>query len=150
MSEQVFPASFSQQRLWFLDQVIPGTTAYNLARAFRLSGSLDAVALASALQSIISRHASLRTVFISLDEEVKQVAAARAAEMRVAEAHDGVIGDVVPGAPVPAVVEGVGAELHGAEGHRRTGKAVSVTACADHGIDPHERIISRSRSGGGG
>jgi amino acid adenylation domain-containing protein len=73
MSEQVFPASFGQQRLWFLDQVLPGTTAYNLARAFRLNGSLDPVALASALQSIVSRHESLRTVFISQDDEVRQV-----------------------------------------------------------------------------
>ena len=73
MSEQMFPASFGQQRLWFLDQVLPGTTAYNLARAFRLTGSLDAVALASTLQSIISRHESLRTVFISLDDQVSQV-----------------------------------------------------------------------------
>lgn len=73
MSEQMFPASFGQQRLWLLDQVLPGTTAYNLARAFRLSGSLDPVALASALQSIISRHESLRTVFISLDDQVNQV-----------------------------------------------------------------------------
>ena len=73
MSEQVFPASFGQQRLWFLDQVLPGTTAYNLARAFRLTGSLDPAALTSALQSIISRHESLRTVFISIDDEVRQV-----------------------------------------------------------------------------
>jgi amino acid adenylation domain-containing protein len=73
MSEQMFPASFGQQRLWFLDQVLPGTTAYNLARAFRLTGSLDPEALASALQSIISRHESLRTVFVSLDDQVSQV-----------------------------------------------------------------------------
>lgn len=73
MSEQVFPASFGQQRLWFLDQVVPGTTAYNLARAFRLTGSLNQVALARAFQSIISRHESLRAVFISLDDEVRQV-----------------------------------------------------------------------------
>src|ERR1700733_3270702 len=73
MSKQMFPASFGQQRLWFLDQVLPGTTAYNLARAFRLTGSLDAVVLASTLQSIISRHESLRTVFISLDDQVNQV-----------------------------------------------------------------------------
>jgi amino acid adenylation domain-containing protein len=73
MSEQVFPASFGQQRLWFLDQVIPGTTAYNLARAFRLTGLLDQAALAKALNSIILRHESLRTVFIPLDDEVGQV-----------------------------------------------------------------------------
>lgn len=73
MSEQAFPTSFGQQRLWFLDQVAPGTTAYNLARALRLTGSLDHAALAKALQAIISRHESLRTAFVSVEDEVRQV-----------------------------------------------------------------------------
>ena len=73
MSEKVFPASLGQQRLWLLDQIEPGTPAYNIARAFRLIGSLDTAALSKALQSIISRHDSLRTVFTSLDEEVGQI-----------------------------------------------------------------------------
>lgn len=73
MSEQEFSASFGQQRLWFLDQVVPGTTAYNLGRVFRLTGSLDQTALAKALLAIISRHESLRTVFISREDEVRQV-----------------------------------------------------------------------------
>ncbi|HEY6376501.1 MAG TPA: amino acid adenylation domain-containing protein [Edaphobacter sp.] len=73
MSEQEFPASFGQQRLWFLDQVVPGTAAYNLARAFRLTGSLHVTALARALQTIVSRHESLRTIFIPRDAEVRQV-----------------------------------------------------------------------------
>jgi amino acid adenylation domain-containing protein len=73
MSEQAFPTSFGQQRLWFLDQVIPGTAAYNLARAFRLTGSLNEGALAEALQSVISRHESLRTIFLSIDDDVRQV-----------------------------------------------------------------------------
>ncbi len=72
MNDQL-PASFGQQRLWFLDQVTPGTTAYNLTRIFRLTGSLEQAALVQALQSIISRHESLRTVFVSLDDEVRQV-----------------------------------------------------------------------------
>ena len=73
MSEQIFPTSFGQQRLWFLDQVAPGTTAYNLARALRLRGSLDQSALTKALQSVVSRHESLRTVFTSEDDEARQV-----------------------------------------------------------------------------
>jgi amino acid adenylation domain-containing protein len=73
MSEQAFPASFGQQRLWFLDQVTPGTTAYNLARAIHLTGSLDPSALANALQTIISRHESLRTIFISVEDDVRPV-----------------------------------------------------------------------------
>src|ERR1700760_3495728 len=73
MSEQVSPTSFGQQRLWFLDQVSPGTTTYNLARALRLTGLLDQAALAKALQSVISRHESLRTVFIAEDDVGRQV-----------------------------------------------------------------------------
>jgi len=73
MSEQIFPTSFGQQRLWFLDQVAPGTTAYNLARALRLKGVLDQSALTKALQSVTSRHESLRTVFTSEDDEARQV-----------------------------------------------------------------------------
>src|SRR5271168_616803 len=73
MSEQVFPTSFGQQRLWFLDQITPGTTTYNLARALRLTGSLDQAAFAKALQSLVSRHESLRTIFVSEDDEVRQV-----------------------------------------------------------------------------
>ena len=73
MSEQAFPTSFGQRRLWFLEQVVPGTAAYNLARAFRLTGSLNRSALAKALQSIISRHDSLRTIFFSEGDEVQQV-----------------------------------------------------------------------------
>ncbi len=73
MSEQEFPASFGQQRLWFLDQVVPGTAAYNLARVFRLAGSLDVTALTQALQTIVSRHESLRTIFIPREAEVRQV-----------------------------------------------------------------------------
>ncbi len=73
MSEQAFPTSFGQQRLWFLDQVSSGTTAYNLARALRLTGSLDHAALTKALQTIISRHEPLRTVFASVEDEVRQI-----------------------------------------------------------------------------
>ena len=73
MVEQVFPASFAQQRLWFLNQVAPETAAYNVARALRLTGLLDEAALLKALRSIISRHDSLRTIFVSVDDEVRQV-----------------------------------------------------------------------------
>jgi amino acid adenylation domain-containing protein len=58
------PLSFSQQRLWFLDQV--GTdAAYNMPWAFRLSGPLDGDALERSLQTIVARHDSLRTLFVS-------------------------------------------------------------------------------------
>ena len=73
MHEQVFPTSFSQQRLWFLDQFEPGTAAYNLPRVLRLTGRVDARSLAKALEAVVSRHESLRTVFTSTDGEPFQV-----------------------------------------------------------------------------
>jgi len=67
------PASFAQDRLWFLDQLEPGTAAYNLVRAFRITGPLNANALTSAIRAVIRRHESLRTIFESLDGEARQV-----------------------------------------------------------------------------
>ncbi|HEX7182531.1 MAG TPA: amino acid adenylation domain-containing protein, partial [Thermoanaerobaculia bacterium] len=57
------PLSFAQERLWFLDQLSPEVSVYNIARAFRLRGRLDAAALARAAGEIVRRHEALRTTF---------------------------------------------------------------------------------------
>ncbi|MBV8202815.1 MAG: amino acid adenylation domain-containing protein, partial [Acidobacteria bacterium] len=57
------PLSFAQQRLWFVDQLHPGSPAYNLASAHRLSGPLDVPALAASFAALARRHEILRTVF---------------------------------------------------------------------------------------
>ncbi len=68
----IAPLSFAQQRLWFLDQLDPGSAAYNLASAVRLLGALDAAALEASLAEIVRRHGALRTVFSRLGAEPVQ------------------------------------------------------------------------------
>jgi amino acid adenylation domain-containing protein len=57
------PLSFSQQRIWFLDRLERNASAYNVPTAVRLRGALDVAAFTRALQTILDRHASLRTRF---------------------------------------------------------------------------------------
>jgi amino acid adenylation domain-containing protein len=63
-----FPLSFAQQRLWFLDQLEPGSPWYNMAYPLRLTGRLDAPAIAAALSEIRRRHETLRTTFSLVEE----------------------------------------------------------------------------------
>ena len=60
---QPLPLSFSQERLWFLEQLLPGLTAYNVSGAVRMEGDLDPSALAAALDEIVRRHEVMRTTF---------------------------------------------------------------------------------------
>ncbi|HEV2736623.1 MAG TPA: condensation domain-containing protein, partial [Longimicrobiaceae bacterium] len=70
-----YPASFAQQRLWFLDRLEPGSSAYNLTTAVRLEGELRVDVLERALAEVVRRHGSLRTTFSTLNGEPVQVVA---------------------------------------------------------------------------
>src|SRR6185436_5265554 len=69
------PLSSAQERLWFLDQLVPGSAAYNVAQAFRLRGALDLDALRRSLSAIVERQGSLRTRFLAAEGRARQVAA---------------------------------------------------------------------------
>ena len=57
------PTSLSQESLWFLDQLEPGNTTYNLSLALRLRGSLNLKVLEQTFCEIVRRHETLRTTF---------------------------------------------------------------------------------------
>lgn len=61
------PLSFSQERMWILDQLENIGAAYHVSRAFRLKGTLDKNALINALQAIVTRHEVLCTTFDTVD-----------------------------------------------------------------------------------
>lgn len=54
------PPSSGQERLWFMEQLAPGNTAYTIPLAMRLTGELDAVLLQEALTALTARHEALR------------------------------------------------------------------------------------------
>ncbi len=69
------PLSFTQQRLWFLDQLQRNSPAYNITIAHRVKGEVDIVALEQSMNEIIRRHEILRTTFKTVDGQPVQVIA---------------------------------------------------------------------------
>ncbi|MGB7894080.1 MAG: condensation domain-containing protein, partial [Microcoleus sp.] len=69
----VFPPSFAQQRLWFLDQFAPENPFYNVVTALRLTGSLNLTALEQTFNEIVQRHETLRTTFAVVSGQPVQI-----------------------------------------------------------------------------
>ncbi len=69
----VFPTSFAQKRLWFLDRFEPGSPFYNIPSAFRLRGTFNIEAFKNAIEAVVQRQESLRTTFEAIDGEPMQV-----------------------------------------------------------------------------
>jgi amino acid adenylation domain-containing protein len=61
--DRAYPLSFSQQRLWFLEQFSPGGAVYTIPAAVRMRGPLDVEALRRSLDEVVRRHVALRTIF---------------------------------------------------------------------------------------
>lgn len=69
----LFPLSFLQETLWLVEQMVPGSSAYNLAEGWRLRGQLDPASLQAALDTLVRRHEVLRTVMGITDGRPVQV-----------------------------------------------------------------------------
>ncbi|MBW4637352.1 MAG: amino acid adenylation domain-containing protein [Gloeocapsa sp. UFS-A4-WI-NPMV-4B04] len=72
-AEFVFPASFSQQRLWFLNSLAPGNPFYNVSAAIRATGHLNITVLEQTFNEIVRRHEVLRTIFEMTEGQLNQV-----------------------------------------------------------------------------
>jgi amino acid adenylation domain-containing protein len=125
------PLSFAQRRLWFLHQLVPGESAYNVAAVVRLRGRLAPAALAGSLAEVSRRHEVLRCRFLDRDGQPVQVAAvpgpvalpvadlaalpapaAEAAWRRLAEGEMRRPFDLALGPPLRALLLRLGQESH--------------------------------------
>ncbi|MCG6137853.1 MAG: amino acid adenylation domain-containing protein [Nostoc sp. LLA-1] len=68
----IFPTSFAQQGLWFLDQLAPGNPFYNVLTVLRLTGSLNFTAFKQTFNEIVRRHETLRTRFVMVEQQPVQ------------------------------------------------------------------------------
>lgn len=74
-TSEPLPLSFTQESLWLVDQMTPGSSAYNVSCAFRLNGPLNVNAFSQSLQNLVDRHESLRTTFSAAKGRPVQVIA---------------------------------------------------------------------------
>src|SRR5688572_15075340 len=72
-NQSFFPLSYAQLRLWFMEQLDPGSPVYNVYFAFRLQGSLNVTALEQGFSKILSRHEILRATFTTVDDQPVQI-----------------------------------------------------------------------------
>ena len=69
-----YELSHAQKRLWLLDKVVPNSPFYNIPGAVLIDGiELDLIVLRDSLQTVVDRHETLRTVFMTVDDEPVQV-----------------------------------------------------------------------------
>src|SRR5258707_6083816 len=76
VTSSTLPVSFAQQRLWFIDQLEPGSTAYNIPIGVRLKGRLEGEVCRRAVSEIVRRHEVLRTSYRAVEGVPVQVIAA--------------------------------------------------------------------------
>ncbi|MFF2848887.1 amino acid adenylation domain-containing protein [Streptomyces sp. NPDC058001] len=82
------PLSYDQEGMWLLEQWHPGTAVHNVPIGVRLSGRLDPVRLEHAVQAVVARHGTLRTVFPKADPPVQLVLSEAAVPLRIVDLTD--------------------------------------------------------------
>jgi len=73
---ELCPLSFAQERLWFLDQLQPGSSAYNISQGWRLEGDFDLATFEAALNEVIRRHETLRITFSRVEGKPVEIISA--------------------------------------------------------------------------
>ena len=111
-ANQPIPLSFAQQRLWFMQQLDPSSTVYNVASVLKFQGQLEITALTKSLSALVERHETLRTHF-----ELQTHAGHEAQPVQV----------ISPAAPVPLSTEDLRAEPNPAAAARRSIQAIAQT-----------------------
>jgi amino acid adenylation domain-containing protein len=127
------PLSFAQERLWFLDQLEPGSVTYNVPAALRLAGKLAWAPLAGALTGIVARHEALRTRFPEVSGQPVQ--------------------RIEPPAPVPLPVVdlgGLGAPAAAAEALRLAAAEAAAPFALARGPLVRARLLALGEAGGAG
>src|SRR5581483_5169356 len=64
--------SFPQERVFLLDQIMPGLPAYNVPTLYRVAANLDEAALQAAFDGVVARHEILRSELVLIDGEPRQ------------------------------------------------------------------------------
>src|SRR5512140_83114 len=80
-SNKHYPLSLGQERIWFEEQIEPGTSTYNVPYCFRGRGPINVAALETALPTIVGRHEVLRTTFAGIGDQRVQVVGTYTAAM---------------------------------------------------------------------
>jgi amino acid adenylation domain-containing protein len=131
------PASFGQERLWFLSELDPAASpAYTMAGAVRIRGQLDTARLERAIGRVIARHEVLRTTFRYDDDHLEQVVR-QPGPVRLVRAAE-------PGPPAgfdPAAVDAAVAEQYRTPFDLATGPLVRGTLLA-FGADDHVLVMA--------
>ncbi|GAA2987843.1 hypothetical protein GCM10017559_04580 [Streptosporangium longisporum] len=94
--DRPLPLSFVQERIWFLQQLEPESTTYNVPRALRLRGRLDVAAIARTLDDLEVRHEILRTTFPEIDgEPFQEIGEPRGIPLTVVDGDEGLLHEFI-------------------------------------------------------